>query len=166
MSDFHFLLEEQIPNLMRYASALTRDGDEAGELVEDTVREALAHQHLRGGKAAIRTWLYTTLHDLRGNPFRHISGPLGAANSDPKAPLTLSQLDRALGQLHEEQRAVILLIGLEGMSYTDTATILRISIEMMRSRLARARADLRRLMGIEAAPHRTVATGRSARAAA
>ncbi len=166
MSDFHFLLEEQIPNLMRYASALTRDADEAGELVEDTVREALANQRQRGNKAATRTWLYTILHDLRGNPFRHISGPTGIANSDPKTLLTLSQLDRALGELHEEQRAIVLLIGLEGMSYTDTAAILRISVATMRSRLARARANLRRLMGVEAAPRRTVATGRSARAAA
>ncbi len=41
MSDFDFLLEEQIPHLMRYAAALTRDPDEADELVEDTIREAL-----------------------------------------------------------------------------------------------------------------------------
>ena len=166
MSDFDFLLEEQIPDLMRYAAALTRAPDEADELVEDTVREALATQRLSGGKTAIRTWLYTILHDLRGNPFRYISGPTGIANSDPKTPLTLSQLDRALGELHEEQRAIVLLIGLEGMSYTDTAAILRISVATMRSRLARARANLRRLMGVEAASRRRAAKDRSTRAAA
>ena len=53
MSDFHLLLEEQIPQLMRYASALTRDSDEAAELVEDTVREA--HWPTSGTAAAPAT---------------------------------------------------------------------------------------------------------------
>ena len=38
MSDFHLLLEEQLPRLMRYATALTRAPEETAELVEDTVR--------------------------------------------------------------------------------------------------------------------------------
>jgi RNA polymerase sigma-70 factor, ECF subfamily len=145
--DLHLLLEEQLPKLMRYASALTRDAEEAVDLVEDTVREALAHQ--RQCRAAnIRVWLLTTLHDLRDNPFRQAIAPLGAAVGNPAAPLTLSALDRALGKLPEAQRAIILLIGLEGMSYEDTAAILRISVGTMRARLSRARAALRRLMGV------------------
>ncbi len=157
MSDFHLLLEEEIPKLVRYASALTRDVDEADELVEDTVRQALAEQRAwqrqhRGG-ANIRVWLLTILHDLRSNPFRQTSRPIGSPDSDPKTSLTLSQLDRALGRLSEEQRATILLIGLEGMSYADTAAILRISAGTMRSRLARGRAHLRQSMGVDSAAH-------------
>jgi len=147
MSDFHLMLEEQIPGLMRYAAALTRDADEAGELVEDTVREALANQ-LQCRDADIRVRLLTMLHDLRGNPFRRPTGPLGSPNRDPKARLTPSQLDRALGQLPEEQRAIILLIGLEATSYSDTAAILRISLGTMRSRLSRGRVALRQAMGV------------------
>lgn len=150
VSDFHLLLEEQIPNLLRYAAALTRDTDEAAELVEDTVREALAEERHCRGTGNVRVGLLTLLHDLRGNPFRRPDGPLAPVNRDPQAQLTLSQLDRALGHLPDEQRAVILLIGLEGMSYADTAAILRISLGMMRARLARGRATLRELMGVEA----------------
>ncbi|HTW54400.1 MAG TPA: sigma factor-like helix-turn-helix DNA-binding protein [Stellaceae bacterium] len=146
MSDFHLLLEEEIPRLMRYASALTRDADTAAELVADTVRDALAEQ--RRCRGNLRVWLLTILHDLRGNPFR-LSFEAAAPVADPKAPLTLSQLDRALGQLSEEQRAVILLVGLEGMSYSEAAAILRITLGTMRSRLARGRAALRRAMGVE-----------------
>lgn len=146
MSDFHLLLEEQIPKLMRYASALTRNADEAEELIADTIREAIAEQ--RRCRGNLRVWLLTILHDLRGNPFRY---SFEAANpvADGNAPLTLSQLDRALGQLPEEQRAVILLVGLEGMSYSETAAILRVTPSTMRSRLARGRAALRRAMGVE-----------------
>ena len=149
VSDFHLLLEEEIPRLLRYATALTRDAEEAVELVEDTVREALAEQ--RRCRGNLRVWLLTILHDLRGNPFRYSFEAAGAV-ADPNAPLTLSQLDRALGQLPEEQRAAILLVGLEGLSYSETATVLRINPSTMRSRLARGRAALRRAMGVEAAP--------------
>jgi len=146
VSDFHLLLEEQIPQLMRYASALTRDADEGVELVEDTVREALAHPRQCSGN--IRVGLLTILHDLRGNPFRQMT--LGAPETRHlAAKLTLSDLDRALGQLPEEQRAVILLIGLERLSYADAAATLRISASVLRSRLSRGRAELRRLMGVE-----------------
>jgi RNA polymerase sigma-70 factor, ECF subfamily len=146
VSDFHLLLEEEIPRLMRYASALTRDADTAAELVEDTVRDALAEERRRRGNLCV--WLLTILHDLRGNPFR-LSFEAAKPVADPKAPLTLSQLDRALGQLPEEQRAIILLVGLEGLSYSETASILRITLRTMRSRLSRARAALRRAMGVE-----------------
>ena len=150
MSDFHLLLEEQLPKLMRYATALTRDADEAEELIADTIREALAEQ--RRCRGDLRVWLLTILHDLRGNPFRYSFETAAAPAADPNAPLTLSQLDRALGQLPEEQRAAILLIGLEGLSYSDTAAVLRITPSTMRSRLSRGRAALRRAMGVEAAP--------------
>jgi RNA polymerase sigma-70 factor (ECF subfamily) len=145
VSDFHFLLEEQLPRLVRYASALTRDADQAVELVEDTVREALDHQRHRQGDLRVR--LLTILHDLRGNPFRQLT--LGSpAAREPEALLTLSDLDRALGQLTEEHRAIILLVGLEGLSYADTASVLRISLATLRSRLSRARARLRRAIGV------------------
>lgn len=150
VSDLHFLLEEQLPKLVRYATALTRDPDEAERLVEDTVREALATQRqcLRNGQ--LRTWLLTILHDLRDNPFRQASVGSVSPPRDPDAELTLSDLDRAMGRLREDQRAIILLIGLEGMTYEQTAAILRIPIGTMRSRLARGRDGLRRALGFAA----------------
>jgi RNA polymerase sigma-70 factor, ECF subfamily len=72
---------------------------------------------------------------------------------DAAARLTLSDLDSALGQLPEEQRALILLIGLERLSYADTAKVLRVPASTVRFRLSRARAELRRLMGVESTGH-------------
>ena len=143
MSDFHLLLEEQIPALMRYARALTRDPEDAGDLVEDTLRDAMASRTELKPGTDLRVWLLTILHDHRGNPFRR-----SPSSFDPERPasLTLSALDRALGALPEKQRAVILLIGLEGMSYEQTAAILRVSVGSMRSSLAHARASLRRML--------------------
>jgi len=159
MSDFHLLLEEQIPSLIRYASALTRDREQAAELVEDTVTEILHRSGVqrRGGDFRVR--LLTVLHELRGNPFRQ-ADPAANANDPPVDPavlLTLSDLDRAIGQLSEERRAVILLIGLEGLSYKQTAAILGIPEGTMRSRLTRGRDSLRRALGVAEESHQQAA---------
>jgi RNA polymerase sigma-70 factor, ECF subfamily len=122
LSDFQMLVKDQLPRLIRHASALTRDADEALDLAEDTVLEALASEHEQPSDTDLRVWLLTILHDHRRNPFRR-ANPL-ADLSGPEnnlAPLSLSELDRALGKLPEEQRAVILLVGLEGMSEAETA---------------------------------------------
>lgn len=152
MSDFHLVLEEQVPRLMRYAAALTRDPEEAGELVEDTVREALARQRdlSRGGEVWVR--LLTILHELRDNPFRRtVPEAIGACPvGDPAAGRTLSRFDRALGRLPEAQRAAILLVGLEDLSYDEAGAILGISAGAVHSRLTRGRDSLRRAMGTAA----------------
>ena len=166
MTDFHLRLEEQIPALLRYASALTRDRDAAHELVENTLVEALRRSREWDRGSDLRVWLLTLLHDHRDNPFRQADpmAPVPATVAQPAALLTLSDLDRALGQLPEEQRAVILLIGLEGMSYQRTASILRLSVGSVRSRLSRGRTALREAIGVDRAAHRGK-TARVARAA-
>jgi DNA-directed RNA polymerase specialized sigma24 family protein len=66
--------------------------------------------------------------------------------SNAIARLELRDLERAINRLPEDQRTVVLLIGLEGMQYDRVAAILNVPIGTVRSRLARGRAKLRRLM--------------------
>jgi RNA polymerase sigma-70 factor (ECF subfamily) len=61
-------------------------------------------------------------------------------------------IERALAQLSLEQQQVILLVGLEGMSYEDTAEILTIPVGTVRSRLSRGRDALRKLLDMEERP--------------
>ena len=84
------------------------------------------------------------------------SGYFGGApgtsyESNPNAMemLQLRDLEIALGKLAREQRQVVLLVSLEGMSYEEVATILGIPIGTVRSRLSRGRDQLRKLMGVE-----------------
>jgi RNA polymerase sigma-70 factor (ECF subfamily) len=63
--------------------------------------------------------------------------------------------------LPQEQREVILLVGLEGMSYDEVAAILKVPIGTVRSRLSRGRDLLRRLMDVEEAPPRSADRERS-----
>ena len=159
MSEFHRLVEEQIPRLRRYARALTRDSNSADDLVQDTLVRGLAKAHLWQADTDIRAWLFTIMHNQYVNNVRRAQRERATvdvdqvastlvATTDPTASRQLSELDRALGQLSEGQRAVVLLVGLEGMSYDEAAKILRVPIGTVRSRLGRAREALRALMGM------------------
>jgi len=148
MSDIRAVLQAETPRLRRYAVALTRDVTQADDLVEDTLREAIARGFEERGETALRVWLLTILHEQRDNPFR-LAEPAAAPPRPqvyPAVEATLSRFDRALSRLPEEQRAAILLIGLEGMTYEATALILGISITTMRARLLRGRETLAREM--------------------
>jgi RNA polymerase sigma-70 factor (ECF subfamily) len=71
------------------------------------------------------------------------------ATSDPTASRQLRELERALDHLSKGQRQVVLLVGLEGMTYDEAAKILRVPIGTVRSRLGRAREALRQLLGMD-----------------
>jgi RNA polymerase sigma-70 factor, ECF subfamily len=155
MSDFDRLLEEQI--LRRYARALTRDIERADDLVQDTLVRALVKQHLWQAGTNLRAWLFTLMHNQNINNARHsiregqmvdieATTNVLAATTDPTALRRLYELDRALGQLAQEQRQVILLVGLEEFSYVEAAAILNVPVGTVRSRLSRGRDHLRRLM--------------------
>ena len=66
--------------------------------------------------------------------------------SNAIAVLQLRDLESAIARLPQEQRQVILLVGLEGMRYEEVADILGVPVGTVRSRLSRGRDQLRRLM--------------------
>ena len=154
MSDFTELLEAEIPKLRRYARALTRDPARADDLVQNSLVRAIAKQHLWQPGTDLRAWLFTILHHQNVNDVRSAAdgvpvekvAPTLAAVSDPTAALQIRDLERAMAALPEGQRQVILLVGLEGMRYDEVATILRIPVGTVRSRLSRGRETLRSLM--------------------
>ena len=160
MDDFVKLLEAEIPRLRRYARALTRDVTRADDLVQSCMVRALAKQHLWQRGTDLRAWLFTLLHNQHVNDVRRSAregtsvgveeaSPILTAQSNAISSLELRDLEAALNKLAPEQREVILLVGLEGMSYEDVATVLNVPIGTVRSRLSRGRDQLRRLMGMD-----------------
>jgi len=157
MNEFGRLLEKEIPRLRRYAFALTRNMSRADDLVQDTLVRAIAKQRYWQWGTNLRAWLLTIMHHQNADIVRHSAREGGAvavddawpfpvAAADPTAALSLRDLDRALARISEEQRQVILLIGLEGTSYEEAAMILDVPIGTIRSRLSRGRTSLRTLM--------------------
>jgi RNA polymerase sigma-70 factor (ECF subfamily) len=160
MNDFGLLLENEIPRLRRYARALTRDASRADDLVQSCLVRALAKCHLWEPGTDLRAWLFTILHNQHVNDVRRAVreginvpvedvAPVLTVPSTQGASLQLRDLDRALGRLPEEQRQVLLLVGLEGMRYEEVAMVLDVPVGTVRSRLSRGRDMLRQLMDLK-----------------
>ena len=142
-------VEASIPALRRYARALTRNTDVADDLVQDTLVRALRSEHLFHG-GDIRAWLYTILTNLNRNRLRTLARrPTLITIEDDDSPegagLETGRRDiaRALAALAEEQRVVLLLVVLEGLTYREVAEVQGIPIGTVMSRLARARAQIK-----------------------
>jgi RNA polymerase sigma-70 factor (ECF subfamily) len=148
----------EIPRLRRYARALLGDDGEADDLIQDTLERALARlPQWRDGESP-RKWLFSILHNLHVDGLRRKSRrpphvgleSLGVDQSSPSADGASGRdLDHALQLLSVEQREVVLLVGLEGLSYAETAEVLEIPVGTVMSRLARGRDKLRALMDYE-----------------
>jgi RNA polymerase sigma-70 factor (ECF subfamily) len=158
VTDTHRDIEAEIPRLRRYARALTRDVVTADDLVQDCLTRALGKLHLWQQGTDLRAWLFTILHNQYVNHIRRSvreGAAIGLNESEPllsRAPqqgkrLELRDLERAIAKLPDEQRSVILLVGLEGMRYEEVAAVLDVPVGTIRSRLSRGREALRRLTG-------------------
>jgi RNA polymerase sigma-70 factor (ECF subfamily) len=159
MTDLCRKIEAEIPRLRRYARALTRDAVAADDLVQDCLVRGLAKQHLWKEGTDLRAWLFTILHNQYVNQVRRSvreGATVAVSETEPSLThaadqgkrLELRDLDRALAKLPDEQRTVILLVGLEGMRYEAVAEVIGVPVGTVRSRLSRGREALRRLMGI------------------
>ena len=155
MSSRREAVAAEIPRLRRYARALLGDDGEADDLIQDTLERALARlPQWREGDSP-RKWLFSILHNLYVDGIRRRSRRpphvgLDSLGPDQHAPsadgASGGDLDRALQLLSSEQRQVVLLVGLEGLSYAETAEILDIPVGTVMSRLSRGRERLRALM--------------------
>ncbi len=149
VTGFRHDVEASIPALRRYARALTRDGDIADDLVQDTLVRALRSEHLFHG-GDLRSWLYTILTNLNRNRLRSLSRrPALMPMEENDAPDMAGpeaggrDVERALATLVEDQRAALLLVVLEGLSYREVAEVQGVPIGTVMSRLARARAHIK-----------------------
>lgn len=144
----------EVPRLRRYAIALMRDRTEADDLVHDVVLRALDKLHLWREGTNMRTWLFTIMHNLHANEMRRRSrmldvvpmdaAPARAEAAGQESAVELSELSVAMGSLSPLHRQVLLLIGLEGMTYGEAAGVLDVPVGTVMSRLSRAREELRR----------------------
>ncbi len=155
---------DHIPSLRRYARALTGDAWEADDLVQDTLERACVKWRLWLAGSDLRAWLFTLMHNLHANQARRAArGPAPGAMVDLDAvadvlpggvgaPDAAFDLQRCLLRLPEDQRAVLLLVTLEDLSYAQVARILQVPVGTVMSRLSRARSRLRELMEGRGAP--------------
>jgi RNA polymerase sigma-70 factor (ECF subfamily) len=155
VSDRESLITQQIPRLRRYARALTGDRSAADDLVQDTLERALSRFHLWRQGSDLRAWLFTIMHNVYVNQIRSRMRHQHEALDQPAADAVrahepdwaeLRDIDDALAKLPDDQRAVVLLVGLEQFTYEEAARVLDIPLGTVMSRLSRGRERLRLML--------------------
>lgn len=147
-------LVPHIPSLRRYARALTGDAWAADDLVQDTLERACRKWRLWSLGTDLRAWLFTIMHNQFASQMRRAPAramvDIDEAGHELRAVDTQRDqaidLQRCLLLLPEDQRAVLLLVALEDLSYAQVAKVLGIPAGTVMSRLSRARTRLQALM--------------------
>ncbi len=152
-------LIEHLPRLRRYARALTGDINRADDLVQDTLERALAKLDLWQPGSDLRAWLFTLMHNLFVNQIRTKRPQETVMEDALDEPVSGGQMEAlaardihaALARLPEEQREVLLLVGLEQFGYAEAAQVLGVPTGTVMSRLSRARERMRQMLAGEPA---------------
>ena len=163
MDEISALIEPHIPSLRRYAWALLRDRDAADDLVQDCLERALSRWQLRRREGDLRAWLFAILHNLFVDALRKRARQgirvdideahdLAAPGDDIEERAAIRDVLGGLDTLPPDQKAVLLLVGVEDLSYEAAARVLGVPVGTVMSRLSRARERLRRAVGAPAAP--------------
>lgn len=143
---------EFLPRLRRFAYTLTRNSDQADDLVQDTCERALARIELWKPGTKLESWMYQIARNLwvdRGRAARvrgevaDLDTVLNIADSDGRTVtenrLMVSRVLECMGRLTHDQQVLLALVCVEGLTYPEAAEILGIPIGTVMSRLARAR---------------------------
>jgi RNA polymerase sigma-70 factor (ECF subfamily) len=128
------------------------DAARAEELAQETFLAVVRGIERYEPRASFRTYLYAiALRQLSGEWRRAkcVAQPPGKEPAEEDDPSDALWLRRAIGQLDAAQREVLLLREYEQLSYDEIASLLRIPVNTVRSRLFRARAELKALLSPE-----------------
>lgn len=173
---FHAAIQGARSAVLQYARSISRSDADAQDLAQATLLHALMKRHAYRDAGKVEAWLCRIAHNLWVNQLRRdarrgdrngMARPLGTVRDvssgewiefdafiDEEAPREPAQvarvahadLARCLAVLPDEQARVLLLVGAEGHSYGEVAVILSVPIGTVRSRLARGRNALRRML--------------------
>ncbi|MCS3747831.1 RNA polymerase sigma-70 factor (ECF subfamily) [Xanthomonas arboricola] len=148
-------LQAVLPPLRRFARSLAGDPAAADDLVQATLERALRRWRTRHTSDALQPWLFAILYrqfldgKRRAARWQRVLGLFSAQQEGQSASAERVHAGRtllaSLGQLPPEQRALLLLVSVEGFSYREVADTLGIPIGTVMSRLSRARDRLRLL---------------------
>ncbi len=147
-------LRELIPRLRRFAVSLTRNASSADDLVQSTLERAITSWADKRVEGDLRAWLFSILyrqfldaHRRTRRYARMLEFFTGRDDAQPSVERTvIAQATlQAFDQLNTEQRALLLWVSVEGLSYKEIAEILEVPIGTVMSRLSRARQALRQL---------------------
>jgi len=152
-------LIEHLPAMRAFAMSLTHNSATADDLVQDTVVKAWGNFDKFKPGTNLRAWLFTilrnTYYSLYRKRRREVEDPDGVmAEQISEKPehdghLAMADFREAFAQLGDDQREVLVLIGVEGFSYEEAAEMCGCAVGTIKSRTNRARKRLAELMKID-----------------
>jgi RNA polymerase sigma-70 factor (ECF subfamily) len=156
-----------LPRLRRFAAGLTRSASDADDLVQAACERALAREHQFQEGTRFDSWMFRIVQtiwidQLRARDIRKEDGDIAEerlGTDEPvrrvEARLALSEVRRAVSLLPPDQRATLMLVTVEGLSYKEAADVAGVPIGTIMSRLARARIALQQLLDAGAGKSRS-----------
>ena len=139
-----------IASLRRYAIALTRNTDEAEDLVQECLSRAIAGADTFRPDADLRVWLFRILHNVHISGLRRrkletavkadadaMASAMEATEPAQHRHMEVREVMAALAELPEDQRRAVTLIATEELKYEEAAKRLGIPIGTFMSRLGR-----------------------------
>ena len=148
-----------LPRLRRFAYGLTGSVDAGDDLVQSACERALTRLHQWEPGTRLDSWMFRIMKNLWLDDHRAgwrrevvtssevleaVRG--GDAEAESAARLELGSVLEHIDRLPDAQRAVLLLVSVEGLSYKEAAAVLEVPIGTVMSRLARARLTLGRAL--------------------
>ena len=154
-----------LPRLSRFAYGLTGSRAEADDLVQAACERALTRLRQWNPLTRLDSWMFRIMqtiwfNEARSRKVRERHAQAEQAGADLSLPghetaeqrVMLGQVEREIFQLPEEQRIVLMLVCVEGMTYTEAAETASIPLGTVMSRMARARLTLMQRLGEAASP--------------
>ena len=145
-----------IPNMRAFAISLCGNRDRADDLVQEALVKAWNHLDSFQVGTNLKAWLFTILRNAYFSELRKTKREVAdsdgllaarvAVPAEQHAHLDLKDLSNALAELPVDQREALILVGAEGFSYEDAASISGCAVGTVKSRVNRARAKLTELM--------------------
>jgi len=143
-----------IPNLRRYAHVLCRSVGtiDPDDLVQECLARGISKFHLWQRGTNLRAWLFAIMHNLYVNMIQKSIrethklselSPVEFETSTDGQKCEMSEIEEALEKLASDQKSIILLVTLEGLSYQEVAEVLDVPVGTVMSRLSRARQQLK-----------------------
>lgn len=146
-----------IPALRAFARTFYRDPCDADDLVQETLTKALAKIHQFEAGTSMKSWLFTIMRNTFYTKIRIANREAPGASDDASLSPAMDatqewsarrhEIASALQRLSEQQREVLVLIGVLGMSYEEAAEICDCAMGTIKSRLNRARHRLLEELG-------------------
>jgi RNA polymerase sigma-70 factor, ECF subfamily len=149
----HAELLKQTPNLKKFAYKLTRNRDDADDLLQATITTALEKQNQFEHGTNLFSWTSKIMFNSFVSSYRHNSRfetqydpqwyiDQEYVDAPQESEAELSQVFDAMLALSDDHRQILTMICVDGMRYEEVAQALKIPVGTVRSRLSRAREGL------------------------